>query len=159
GKNFVFDHRLGERITNDIIANCHQCGKPCDTHVNCANEACHLLFIQCNECAEAMHGCCSNECVEIIQLPEEEQKNLRKGQQKGNLIFKKGKSPALKFKKERNVFEEVKPVKVATVTEIRKKKHERKVLVGKGEHFFTKASVAQFTILNSEVKSGYEVFI
>ena len=159
GKNFVFDHRLGERITDDVIANCHQCGKPCDVHVNCANEACHLLFIQCDECHEAMHGCCSNECLEVIQLPEEEQKNLRKGQQKGNLIFKKGKSPALKFKKERNVFEEVKPVKVATVTEIRKKKHERKVLVGKGEHFFTKASVAQFTILNGDVKSGDEVFI
>src|SRR5690606_22563648 len=58
GKNFVFDHRLGERITDDIIANCHKCGKPCDTHVNCSNEACHLLFIQCDECAEAMHGCC-----------------------------------------------------------------------------------------------------
>jgi UPF0176 protein len=26
GKNFVFDERLGERITEDIIAACHQCG-------------------------------------------------------------------------------------------------------------------------------------
>jgi len=110
GKNFVFDHRLGERITDDIIANCHQCGKPCDTHVNCANEGCHLLFIQCDECHEKMHGCCSDACVEIIQLPEEEQRRLRKGKQKGNLVFKKGKSPALKFKRERNVFEEIKPV-------------------------------------------------
>lgn len=159
GKNFVFDHRLGERITDDIIANCHQCGKPCDTHVNCANEACHLLFIQCDECAEAMHGCCSDNCLEIIQLPIEEQKRLRKGQQKGNLIFKKGKSPVLKFKKERNVFEEVIPHKIATVTEIRKKKRERKVLVGKGEHFFTKASVAQFSIQNNKLNIGDEVMI
>jgi len=73
GKNFVFDHRLGERITDDVIANCHQCGKPCDVHVNCANEACHLLFIQCDECAENMHGCCSTECLEVIQLPVEGQ--------------------------------------------------------------------------------------
>ena len=51
GKNFVFDHRRGERISEEIIAHCHQCGNPCDTHVNCANEACHLLFIQCEECA------------------------------------------------------------------------------------------------------------
>lgn len=159
GKNFVFDHRLGERITDDIIANCHQCGKPCDTHVNCSNEACHLLFIQCDECAEAMHGCCSNECLEIIQLPVEEQKRLRKGQQKGNLIFKKGKSDALKFKKERNVFEEVIPQKVATVTEIRKKNRERKILIGKGEHYFTKASVAQFSIQNHQLKVGDEVLI
>src|SRR5699024_1198300 len=35
GKNFVFDNRLGERISDEIIAKCHQCGKPCDTHTNC----------------------------------------------------------------------------------------------------------------------------
>ena len=47
GKNFVFDERRGERISEDVIAQCHQCGAACDTHVNCVNEACHLLFIQC----------------------------------------------------------------------------------------------------------------
>lgn len=31
GKNFVFDERMGERISNDVIAHCHQCGAPCDT--------------------------------------------------------------------------------------------------------------------------------
>lgn len=64
GKNFVFDNRLGERITNDIISKCHQCGKPCDTHTNCANDSCHKLFIQCPECAEKMRGCCSEACKE-----------------------------------------------------------------------------------------------
>src|SRR5690606_31405873 len=49
GKNFVFDERLGERITNDVIAKCHQCGKPADTHTNCVNPGCHLLFIQCRD--------------------------------------------------------------------------------------------------------------
>ncbi|HET9487967.1 MAG TPA: rhodanese-related sulfurtransferase, partial [Chryseosolibacter sp.] len=57
GKNFVFDERLGERITEDIIAVCHQCGKPCDDHTNCKNEGCHLLFIQCRECGEKYKGC------------------------------------------------------------------------------------------------------
>ncbi len=99
GKNFVFDHRRGERISDDVIANCHQCGKPCDTHVNCANEACHLLFIQCEECAAAMDNCCSNECKEVHALPFEEQKRLRKGTHASNKIFKKGRSPVLKFKK------------------------------------------------------------
>src|SRR5205085_4632055 len=37
GKNFVFDERLGERITDEIIAHCHQCGAPADTHTNCRN--------------------------------------------------------------------------------------------------------------------------
>jgi len=99
GKNFVFDHRRGERISNDIIAQCHQCGKPCDTHENCANEACHLLFIQCEECKSQMDNCCSTECQEIHNLPHEEQKKLRRGKEVSNKIFKKGRSEALKFKK------------------------------------------------------------
>ncbi|HSI69415.1 MAG TPA: rhodanese-related sulfurtransferase [Gillisia sp.] len=98
GKNFVFDHRRSERITPEVIASCHQCGKPCDTHVNCANEACHLLFIQCEECAAAMDNCCSTNCQEINALPYEEQKALRKGIPNSNKIFKKGRSEVLKFK-------------------------------------------------------------
>ena len=99
GKNFVFDHRRGERITDDVIAHCHQCGNPCDNHVNCANEACHLLFIQCDACADVMNECCSLECKEIHELPFEEQKKLRKGKVVSNKIFKKGRSEVLKYKK------------------------------------------------------------
>ncbi|WP_299430875.1 rhodanese-related sulfurtransferase [uncultured Maribacter sp.] len=99
GKNFVFDHRRGERISEDVIANCHQCGESCDTHVNCANEACHLLFIQCPKCAEKMNNCCSDDCKTVHELPFEEQKKLRKGKTVSNKIFKKGRSPVLKFKK------------------------------------------------------------
>ena len=98
GKNFVFDERRGERITEEIIAQCHQCGAACDTHVNCANEACHLLFIQCEACGEKMQSCCSDPCKEIIQLPIEEQRALRKGTHNSNKIFKKGRSEVLKFK-------------------------------------------------------------
>lgn len=89
GKNFVFDDRLGERITDEIIAHCHQCGKPADTHTNCKNEACHLLFIQCDECAEKYSGCCSQECHDVYHLPEEEQKQLRRGKQNGIMVFNK----------------------------------------------------------------------
>ncbi len=99
GKNFVFDHRRSERISEDVISSCHQCGKPCDTHTNCVNEACHLLFIQCDECAEKMENTCSVECQDIIHLPFEEQKRLRKGTHNSNKIFKKGRSEKLKFKK------------------------------------------------------------
>jgi len=82
GINFVFDERIGERITEDVLSKCHQCGKPCDTHVNCKNDDCHLLFIQCEECAEKMNGCCTPECVTIAALPIEEQRALRKGRVK-----------------------------------------------------------------------------
>lgn len=98
GKNFVFDHRRAERISEDVIAHCHQCGNSCDTHVNCANEACHLLFIQCPTCANAMDNCCSDACKEVHNLPFEEQKALRKGKTLSNKIFKKGRSEVLKYK-------------------------------------------------------------
>ena len=98
GKNFVFDERRGERISEEVIAQCHQCGAPCDTHVNCANEACHLLFIQCPACQEKMSQCCSTACQEIIELPLEQQKTLRKGVHNSNKIFKKGRAEFLKFK-------------------------------------------------------------
>jgi UPF0176 protein len=89
GKNFVFDDRLGERITEDIIAKCHQCGKPADAHTNCVNSGCHLLFIQCEECAVKYEGCCSKECLDIVHLPEEEQKKIRAGIDKGQNVFNK----------------------------------------------------------------------
>lgn len=92
GKNFVFDDRLGERVTEEIIAQCHQCGKPADTHVNCANDGCHLLFIQCAECAEKYQQCCSKECIEELALPEEERKEVRRGRKMDQNVFNKSRS-------------------------------------------------------------------
>jgi len=89
GKNFVFDGRLGEKIGDEIISHCHQCGALCDTHVNCANEACHLLFIQCADCAKKFNNCCSVDCMHTIALPEEVQKEKRKGIKNGVKIFNK----------------------------------------------------------------------
>ena len=98
GKNFVFDERRGERITEDIVSVCHQCGSRADVHTNCINDACHLLFIQCDACQEKMENCCSIECQEMIHLSEEEQKLLRQGKNNSNKIFKKGRSNKLIFK-------------------------------------------------------------
>ena len=78
GKNFVFDARLGERVTDDIISTCHLCGEVSDNHKDCNNDACHILFIQCSECDKNLNGCCSEECKEIKSLPLDKQKELRK---------------------------------------------------------------------------------
>jgi UPF0176 protein len=157
GKNFVFDHRLGERITDDIVSQCHQCGAPCDVHTNCANEGCHLLFIQCESCKSKMEGCCSDECVSIIHLPEDEQKAVRRGIKNGNKIFKKGKSDVLTFKNNietHGVFnaEEKKSV-VAKATKT------KKMFIGKGTHFYPKASIAQFDIQENEINIGDIILI
>ncbi len=106
GKNFVFDDRRAEKISDAIIAKCHQCGNPFDVHTNCANDACHLLFIQCDSCKSDMNNCCSAKCKQVHNLPVSEQKALRKGRGNSNDIFKKGRASHLPFKKDlRNVFE------------------------------------------------------
>jgi UPF0176 protein len=96
GKNFVFDERLGERITEDVLAECHICGKPCDTHTNCKNDGCHLLFIQCDECTVKYEGCCSQECREEKNLPPDEQRARRAGRENGMMIFNKSKQHPLR---------------------------------------------------------------
>jgi UPF0176 protein len=90
GKNFVFDNRLSERVSAEIISNCHQCGNKSDKHTNCNNEACHLLFIQCEDCAKKYNGCCCKKCEKVYLLPIDQQKKLRKGKKNSNKIFKKG---------------------------------------------------------------------
>lgn len=97
GKNFVFDNRLAERISEDVIAHCHQCGEACDNHTNCENVDCNLLFIQCDSCREKMENCCSEECIEVIHLSEEDQKKRRAGKNNSNRIFHKGRSEKLQF--------------------------------------------------------------
>ena len=82
GSNFVFDQRLEERITDDIISKCHQCENSSDTHTDCLNQACHILFIQCEKCREKFEGCCSLECQDFAALPIEEQRVLRKDPKK-----------------------------------------------------------------------------
>jgi UPF0176 protein len=158
GKNFVFDHRLGERITDDIVSQCHQCGKPCDNHTNCENEGCHLLFIQCDSCKAVMENCCSVECQDIIHLPMDEQIKLRRGVSVGNKIFRKGKSDKLKFKHSGHLSDVA--LAVATnPTSIRQKVKIKKILIGNAQHYFTKASVAQFLIENGELKKGDKIII
>lgn len=94
GKNFVFDERMGEHINGEVIAHCHQCGDTCDTHTNCANDACHILFIQCEACAKKNAGCCSQKCHDFSLLPEEEQKDRRKTEVFNGTKFGKGRYKA-----------------------------------------------------------------
>ena len=158
GKNFVFDHRLGERITNDIVSQCHQCGKPCDNHTNCENDGCHLLFIQCEECKDKMENCCSAECLETAHLPLAEQVKLRRGIQVGNKIFRKGKSDKLLFKHSGEL-SDISLAKSDKSVVIRQKNKVKKMILGKAEHYYVKAQVALFIIENNELKIGDTILI
>jgi UPF0176 protein len=157
GKNFVFDNRLGERITDDIVSQCHQCGAACDVHTNCVNDGCHLLFIQCDYCAQQMEGCCSLDCISVIHLQKEEQKATRRGINSGNKVFKKGRSDVLIFKNNKEsqgIFVAETP-KIATKKEVKVKKQ----YIGKGTHFFPKPSVGQFLIEDNELHIGDTVLV
>ncbi len=158
GKNFVFDHRLGERITNDIVSQCHQCGKPCDNHTNCENDGCHLLFIQCEECKDKMENCCSAECLETTHLPLVEQVKLRRGIQIGNKIFRKGKSDKLLFKHSGEL-SDISLAKSDKSVVIRQKNKVKKMILGKAEHYYVKAQIALFIIENNELKIGDTILI
>ena len=153
----MFDHRLGERITDDIVSQCHQCGKPCDNHTNCENDGCHLLFIQCDDCKATMGNCCSTECLETIHLPLEEQIKLRRGIQVGNKVFRKGKSDALKFKNSGDLPK--KPLAQVETKNIRQRISIKKVLVAKAEHYYTKSKIAQFLMENNELSIGDKILI
>lgn len=158
GKNFVFDHRLGERITNDIISQCHQCGKPCDNHTNCLNDGCHLLFIQCDDCKGAMENCCSPECLEITHLPLAEQVKLRSGKQVGNKVFRKGKSDKLLFKHSGALTDQSLAI-VENPKTIRQKIKIKKIVLGKAAHYYVKAQVALFVLENSDLNTGDTILI
>ena len=96
GKNFVFDERMGERISEEIIARCHQCGQLADTHINCANDACHILFIQCAACAEEYDSCCSTKCRDFNRLDEETREKVKKSITFNGTKFGKGRYKAIK---------------------------------------------------------------
>ncbi len=79
GQNFVFDERLAERITDDVVSTCMQCGTKSDRISNCQEVTCNMLLVQCDSCAEKYAECCSPGCREIHLLPEEVQRAWRKG--------------------------------------------------------------------------------
>jgi len=79
GRNFVFDERLAERITDDVVSTCMQCGTKSDRISNCHEVTCNMLLIQCEACATTYAHCCSPSCREIHLLPEEVQRAWRKG--------------------------------------------------------------------------------
>lgn len=91
GKNFVFDERLGERISDEVIAHCHLCKtEKCDDHYHCKNQACHMLFIGCASCLEKKKGYCSFKCMTFDALPIGVKKRFIKNNHKKKIeSFKK----------------------------------------------------------------------
>ncbi|MBS0634574.1 MAG: rhodanese-related sulfurtransferase [Verrucomicrobia bacterium] len=65
GKLFVFDDRLSIPISDEkteVIGKCHHCNKEAERYYNCANMDCNELFLCCEDCLKAFHGCCQDSC-------------------------------------------------------------------------------------------------
>lgn len=98
GKNFVFDERMGERISDEVISYCHLCAQEkCDTHIHCKNQACHVLFLCCESCKSKKKGYCSYGCMLFDKLPEKVKKFLTRNNHKKKLEqFKKHRLKSIK---------------------------------------------------------------
>lgn len=91
GKNFVFDERLAERISEEVVATCHLCRKnKCDTHYHCRFQPCHELFIGCESCIKKRKGYCSFKCQTLDKMPAKWQKRYANYVRSKRAGFSKG---------------------------------------------------------------------
>jgi UPF0176 protein len=91
-------------------------------------------------------------------MPLVDQVRLRTGKQVGNKVFRKGKSENLKFKHSGELPNAALGTKEKPA-DIRQKIKIKKVLLGKAEHYYVKAQVAQFNIENQELNIGDKIII
>ena len=92
GKNFVFDDRRAEKISDDILSKCHICKKkPCDDYTDCKNHSCDIMFICCEGCMERKRGYCSYVCMAFDAFPRRWKKFLLRNNYKfkGEGLYKR----------------------------------------------------------------------
>ena len=67
GKNYVFDARITQKITDDILGTCDHCKEPNDDYTNCINAQCNKQIIVCPNCIGTYHNTCSKKCAELVR--------------------------------------------------------------------------------------------
>jgi len=67
GKNYVFDGRISQKVTDDILATCDHCHKPNDEYTNCINAQCNRQVIVCESCIDSYHNSCGDTCAELVR--------------------------------------------------------------------------------------------
>ena len=74
-------------------------------------------------------------------------------------MFRKGKTEALKFKNSGQKSTETLAFAKPETKDVRQKIKVKKILVGKGEHYYSKSKIGQFLIENKELSVGDKVLI
>ena len=67
GKNYVFDGRITQKVTDDILGSCDHCGAANDDFTNCRNANCSKQIIVCDACIDTYHNTCSPGCAELVR--------------------------------------------------------------------------------------------
>jgi len=80
GKCFVFDKRLMSDINqrNETISSCVNCNEASDLQRNCKYVYCDELVVQCSDCQERLHGCCSKNCMREFLIYSRERGERKK---------------------------------------------------------------------------------
>ncbi|KAI8062833.1 uncharacterized protein B0P05DRAFT_574424 [Gilbertella persicaria] len=67
GKNFTFDARMGEKITDEVFGKCQVCGQPSSRYQNCAHSSCNILMLCCPSCAgQFLNTCARPKCYDTV---------------------------------------------------------------------------------------------
>ncbi|CDJ60403.1 hypothetical protein, conserved [Eimeria maxima] len=64
GSNYVFDHRMCQQITPDLLAQCILCGGPSGRLSNCSNRQCGRRVVLCSGCCASLGVYCSSTCAQ-----------------------------------------------------------------------------------------------
>ncbi len=67
GANYVFDARITQTVSPDLLSSCTICNAPTDYYVNCKNAECNNQFLCCLPCKEILQEACSTTCLQLIQ--------------------------------------------------------------------------------------------
>lgn len=88
GVNYVFDGRMGRKITDDQLGTCYTCGSKTNLVTNCKNENCHRRMVQCGDCSNSFFGTCSGGCrTRIVNSGMAPMKNLVRSSPDGENLF------------------------------------------------------------------------
>ncbi|KAL8448618.1 hypothetical protein Emag_003933 [Eimeria magna] len=77
GSNYVFDHRMCQEVTRDLLASCNLCGGPTGRLVNCSYRQCGLRVALCASCCSTRGSYCSPACAEKGALEAERDRHAQ----------------------------------------------------------------------------------
>ncbi|KAL8424656.1 hypothetical protein Efla_006441 [Eimeria flavescens] len=77
GSNYVFDHRMCQEVTPDLLARCGLCGGPTGRLLNCSSRQCGRRLALCLSCCLLRGSYCSASCAARGVLERDSQRQAK----------------------------------------------------------------------------------